>query len=553
MRAFVAALSRWLPVLAVALVLFWLTPAVAAKREAARVAAATEHPLATRTALDVLAQGGNAVDAMIAAVFVAGVVNPVSSGIGGGGFALVYQPGALAPSVLDFRETAPRGLDPVRFEQAESPDQRGQLVGVPGEVAGLYELSRRFGKLPFARLVAPAERLARGGFPVGAHLARSLGERSAAAIQRDPTLRALYYPGGRALGAGQVLRNPKLANTLRRVAAEGPAAIYEGVIAAEIAATAQSLGGALAIDDLRAYQVKERVPLRGEWAGHTIFTMPPPSAGGILLLQTLGMMRVEELRKLGLGSGAYQHILAEVFRSTIADRLAQVGDPDRAPVDVARLLDPGYLTQKKRRLAYDRTHTVPLFASREGGTHHLIVVDGAGMTVSLTTTVNRTFGAKLVAPESGIVLNDELADFTPVSETQPLGITDPPNAPRPLVRPVSSMTPTIAVRDGRVVLAIGGSGGPAIPTNVTQLFLAHFAFGKQPEELVKMPRFYVTPRTPTLIVEPGASKALLDDLAFRGEDVMVRALTTGVQVVAREGDTLRAAADPRKFGGAEVR
>jgi gamma-glutamyltranspeptidase/glutathione hydrolase len=546
----------WLPSLGVASFLALAHPTGAAEKVRSRGAtraATTEHPLATRAALDVMAKGGNAADAIAAAALVAGVVNPSSSGIGGGGFALVYRPGDASASVLDFRESAPRGLDPEAFEHADGADQRGQLVGVPGEVSGLFELVRRFGKLRWTEVVAPAEAHARRGFAVGAHLARTLAE-SQKALGVDPNLAALYFPGARARVLGAMIQNPKLANTLRRIGAEGPPALLDGTIGAELAATAESAGGRLTVEDLRGYRVRDRQPLQSEWAGHTVFTMPPPSAGGILLLQTAAMLPADELKRLGWNSGAYHHMIAEAFRAGWADRLENAGDPDVVNVNVAKLLDAKRLAERKKLLAIDRTHSIPLFVSREHGTHHLNVIDESGMTIALTTTVNRVFGAKLVAPESGVVLNDQLADFTLRSEYAPFGITNGPNLPRPLARPVSSMTPTIAVRDNQAVLAIGGSGGTTIPTNVTQLFLARLAFGKSPEVLAKTPRFYVFARGATLVLDPGAPQALEEDLTRRGEKLGTMTFSAhAVQMIARDPDGLKAAADPRKFGAGEVR
>lgn len=544
---------RWIPFAGVACVLVLLAPRGAAQTPPVS-GAATEHPLATRAALDTLAKGGNAVDAVIAAALVSGVVNPSSSGIGGGGFVLVYKPGDTQPVLLDFRETAPRLLDPVSFESADAPGARGELVGVPGEVAGLFEASRRFGKLPWKELVAPAERRASSGFHTGTHLARTLAGQTGEELRKDAELRAVYFPAGRALTAGTLVRNPKLAKTLRRVAAEGPSALYDGPIAADIVAAAQSARGRLSLADLRDYRVKERAPLRAEWAGHTVFTTPPPSAGGLLLLQTLGMLSAEELRRLGYGSGPYLHLISEAFRATLADRITRVGDPDIIDVDVPKLLDPAYLKRRRSELSIDRTHTLPLYITREQGTHHMSVMDATGMTVALTTTVNRTFGAKVVAKDSGVVLNDQLADFTLPSDVAAFGVRNGPNSPRPLARPVSSMTPTIAVKDGKAVLSIGGSGGTTIPTNVAQLFIARLLFGKPPEELVKSPRFYVFQRGPTLLLEPSAPQALLDDLAYRGERLgTMRFSSHAVQMVTRDATGVRAAADPRKFGSAETR
>lgn len=511
---------------------------------------ASEHPVATRAALEILKQGGNAADAAIAAALAAGVVAPTSSGLGGGGFAMVLRPNVSEPSILDFRETAPRGVSAEALERRPLPyEERGHLVGVPGEAAGLFELSRRFGKRSWATLATPAVRAARQGFAVGPHLARSLAGN--AELARDKSLSQLFFPQGRAALEGRVVKNLPLARTLARVAAEGPRAIYGGAIAREFVETARSAGSAIEQRDLDEYSVKERKPLHVSFAGHEVFTMPPPSAGGLLLAQTLGMLSADELSRLGYQSGAYQHLLAEAFRSAFADRFRYASDPDLTPVDTARLLAPERLAAKRRELALDRTHSLPLLAAQEHGTHHIVVADSAGMVVSLTTTVNRLFGAKLVAKQSGIVLNDELDDFTLASDAKALGIAVSPNAPRAGARPVSSMTPTIALKEGRPVLAIGGSGGMAISTNVTQLLLARLIFGKSPEELTHQQRFYIPLKGYTIMPEASAPPALLEDLAYRGERVKTAPnFATAVQVLARDGELWQAAADPRKHGGA---
>jgi gamma-glutamyltranspeptidase/glutathione hydrolase len=350
------------------------------------------------------------------------------------------------------------------------------------------------------------------------------------------------------------VKNPKLARTLRRLAAEGPSAIYDGSIAAEIAAAVHSAGGALDLEDLRAYSPRERKPLHASWAGYDIYSMPPPSAGGFLLAETLGLLSRDELSHLGFQSSAYQHLLAEAFRSALADRFSFLGDPDRVAVDVQRLLDPARLARKRKELALDRTHSVPLLVGEEHGTHHLVVVDSKGMVVSLTTTVNRVFGAKLVGAESGVVLNDELDDFTPARDAVALGIEDSPNAPRPNARPVSSMTPTIVLERGRPVLAIGGSGGMAISTNVTQLLVAALTFGKKPDELVRMQRFYVPTSRDTILLEQGGAATLADELRARGERVgMAPSIGfSAVQLISRDASGWLAAADPRKDGSAAV-
>jgi len=517
-------------------------------------AASTEHPLATKAAMDTLKRGGNAADAAVAAALVAGVVGPKSSGIGGGGFAMVLRASAAEPEILDFRETAPAAVDSDALANRPLPwEARGKLVGVPGEPQGLFDVVRRYGKRPWAELVGMAERAASRGYPLSAFIAESLAEKSAADLKKEPSIAALFFPGGRPAIAGRLIRNPKLAATLKRLGAEGPGVIYDGPIAQEIVSTAASAGGTLSLDDLKRYKVLDRRPIRARFGEYTVFTMPPPSAGGILLAQTLGMFTPSELEHYGWGTGAFTHILAEAFRASFADRFRYVGDPDLVPVDTAKLLDPARLARTKKKLSMDRTHRVQRFASEEHGTHHMVVVDSAGMVVSLTTTVNRSFGAKLVTPNSGIFLNDELDDFDKPSEYARLGIVNGANLPRPGARPTSSMTPTVVLRDGRPVLALGGSGGMTISTNVTQLLLGHLVFEKSPEELLKQPRFFVTTRHPTLYLEKAASPDLSADLVRRGEIVESTSFATGVQIVSGAPGSLEAAADPRKHGGALLR
>jgi len=290
------------------------------------------------------------------------------------------------------------------------------------------------------------------------------------------------------------------------------------------------------------------------WEGYDIYTMPLPSAGGVLLGETLGTFSKAELARLTLNSGAYQHLLAEGMRGALSDRVRFMGDPELEKVDVAGLLDPKRIAARKSRLSSDRTHALPRFDENEHGTHHLLVVDSEGNVASVTTTVNSVFGAKISAPNSGIVLNDELDDFTKQKDVTPFGLAESPNRPRPGARPVSSMTPTLVVKDGKVVFAIGGSGGQLIATNVTQLLLARLAFGLSPSELVAMPRFAVPMAGPSLLLESGAPRSLVDDLTWRGEIVQeMKENPSAVQVVAIDETGVSAASDPRKHGSSLVK
>jgi gamma-glutamyltranspeptidase / glutathione hydrolase len=516
-------------------------------------AAATENELATREALAQMRAGGNAADAAVAAALVAGVASPTSSGIGGGGFVLAWLADEQQPYLLDFRETAPQKTDPAWFEKRPLPAaERGKLVGVPGEVAGLFEFHRRHGKRKWNDLVAPASRWAKNGFPVNRHLGQML-ESSAASLRVDPGISSVYFPNGKPAAIGQLMKNPKLGATLDRIAAEGPAAFYEGPVARDLVSAARAAGSPLTVEELKAYRPVERKPLHTAWEGNDVYTMPPPSAGGLMLAQTLALFSSSELKALGKDSGAYQHMVAEALRGAIADRMRFVADPDRLVVDVQRLLDGKRLAERKRTMALNRTHATPRFGLEGGGTHHLVTADRAGNVVSLTTTVNRLFGAKITGSESGVVLNDELDDFTDNKAVLPFGLKESPNRARPLARPVSSMTPTIVVRAGRPVLAIGGSGGPTIATNVTQLTLARLLFGTKPSDLVKGQRFYVPTSGSTILLEAAAPTALKADLETRGEVVGKMPFTgSAIQMIAFENGRKLPASDPRKHGSARA-
>ena len=525
----------------------------ASSQAAGQSAAATENELATREALAQMRAGGNAADAAVAAALVAGVASPTSSGIGGGGFVLAWLADQRQPYLLDFRETAPQKVDPIWFEKRPLPaTERGKLVGVPGEVAGLFEFHRRHGRRKWSDLVLPAARWAKNGFPVNAHLGKML-DASAAALRVDPGILGVYFPNGKPAAIGQLVKNPRLGATLERIAAEGPAAFYDGPVARDMVAAARALGSPLTVDELKAYRPVERKPLHSVWEGHDVYTMPPPSAGGLMLAQTLALFSSSELKPLGRDSGAYQHLVAEALRGAIADRMRFVADPDRQAVDVPRLLDAKRLAERKRSIALDRTHATPRFGLEGGGTHHLVTADRTGNVVSLTTTVNRLLGAKITGTESGVLLNDQLDDFTESKAVAPFGLKESPNRARPLARPVSSMTPTIVIRAGRPVLAIGGSGGPTIATNVTQLTLARLVFGTKPSDLVSGTRFYVPTSGPTILLEAAAAPALKADLEARGEVVGKMSFTgSAVQLIAFEAGRKLPASDPRKYGSARA-
>ncbi|HMI85661.1 MAG TPA: gamma-glutamyltransferase [Polyangiaceae bacterium] len=552
-------------------------------------AVATENAAATRVGIEALRSGANAVDAAISVALTLGVVQPASSGIGGGGFALVWDAAQRKVTALDFREVAPGSIDPAALEYRPKEviqSGRGRMIGVPGEVAGLAELHRRFGRRSFAEDAAPAIAVAEQGYATSDHLAR-LAVAYHAQINFSSPLKALFKPDGYAVGVGRRIVNRDLAATLRRVGAEGPKAFYEGEIAAEIVKAAQATGSALSLRDLRAYRPIEREPLKVAWEGHTVYTMPPPSAGGLLLAETLGMFGKADLEPLGFGSGAYNHLLAETFRGAIVDRMRAIGDPGFVKTDVAALVSKGRLLDRRAEIAHDRTRAMPKTVIREHGTAHFVVVDARGNVVSLTATINDAFGSFVSTETTGVILNDELDDFTtkaaaamftssassarlaagimdgaganaskvPASSTDSAG----PNEPRPFARPTSSMTPTLAFRDGLPVLAVGGSGGLRIATGVTQALLARMVFALPVADCVAIPRVH-TPTdeaSPVIEIDENVSEAVVQDLRSRGETVRLGPNYSAVQMVAIDrgpGGALRmsAASDPRKGGTALV-
>jgi gamma-glutamyltranspeptidase/glutathione hydrolase len=538
-----------------ALGLVFTAPALSAPDRPKQFAVASESPGATKQAIRLLENGGNAIDAAVLAALVSGFTNPTSSGMGGGGFALVWSARDRRVTLLDFREVAPAAIDAGVLDKRPVPEERrGQLVGVPGEVAGLFELHQQLGKLKWQDVVLRAAHLAEQGFATEPHTASQLEEQKASPLSRSTTFRAVYLASGAPAKLGQMLRAPKLATTLRRIAAAGRRGFYEGPVAQDIVNTVKATGGGLELSDLAAYKPVPREPLRVSWDGKEVLTMPPPSAGGLLVAQTLLLFSRAELASLGNSPAKRIHLLAEAMRGAFADRARYIGDPAFTQHDVGKLLSPARLARRKQRLAEDRTHTQPRFGLEEAGTHHLVSVDADGNWVSLTTTTNGPFGAKLMTEQSGLLLNDQLADFSTSESVQIFGMRESPNRPRPGARPVSSMTPTLVLEQGRPVLALGGSGGLSIAPIVAQVLLNRLAFEVAPEQAVAAPRFTIpSPRTgQTLWLESALAGPYERDLRARGELLLTKDSRNAVQLAAQVDGKLAAVADPRKGGSAEA-
>ncbi len=530
-----------------------------------------------------LESGGNAVDAAVAAAFALGVVNPASSGIGGGGFAVVYIAADRQLYVIDFREVAPAALRPELFERDGKLDvslsRRGGLaVGVPGEVAGLEALSRRFGRRSFRRSVAPAVRLASQGFRVEPFLARAAAL-SAPLAGRGTAFESLLHRDGRVIQSGQTVTRPELARTLTLIARRGAEGFYSGPVAHAIVDAVKDAGGVITAEDLSDYRAVERNPLEGNWGRYRVVTMPLPSSGGIVLLESLGLLQyagagrradtgslpLAHLGGSGPGSSATLHMIAEVLKHSFADRARFLGDEEASADLVRRLLDSARLRRIAARIS--RTRVLPhgrygdkklgkprAPGGRDGGTSHLCVVDREGNAVALTTTVNGYFGAKLVVPGTGIVLNNQIDDFTLRAGTPNMfGLVQSElNLVGPGKRPLSSMSPTLVLEGDRVVACLGGSGGPHIISNTLQVLLNAFVFGMDAREAVSAPRIHHQWTPNQLIADDEFPRDVISALERKGHTVLQRSwrdAPTAVQLIlVRDDGTREAASDPRKGG-----
>ena len=531
---------------------------------------ATDHPLASRAGLEVLRAGGNAVDAACAAAFALGVVNPAGSGVGGGGFMMVRQgcaPGAGCagqPLVLDFREVAPAAASRDMYLNKGLPADASRLgglaVGVPGEVRGCAEAVKRYGKLPLARVLAPSLKLARDGFPVGPHLAKSIKDKQKK-MARFPALGRIFMPGGKALKVGQPMTRPGLARTLAAVAKEGPGVFYEGWIAREIVKAVKARGGVITAADLKAYKVKDRQPLMVSYRGHDVWTMPPPSSGGVAMIQVLNILGRYPLRRMGHNASLYLHHLTEALKHAFADRARHLGDPDFVKVPVARLTAMKYADELAGRILgftqesgrYGSPVTPDRSAGQDRpGTSHLSVIDGAGNAVAMTTTINTGFGSMVVAGKTGIILNNEMDDFAArPGEPNAFGlIQGEGNAVAPGKRPLSSMSPTLVMKGGKIVMAAGASGGPTIITGTLQALLNRIDFGLDAAACVSRARVHHQWMPDRLVVESDMPRDVVFNLAGRGHLVQPTSHPfTAVQVVVKgEDGLLYGASDPRKMG-----
>jgi gamma-glutamyltranspeptidase/glutathione hydrolase len=462
--------------------------------------------IASRVGVDVLKRGGNAVDAAVAVGLALAVVWPSAGNIGGGGFMVIRMADGRT-TAIDYREMAPAAahrnvyLDEKGEYIKESSQYGHRAAGVPGTVAGMALALEKYGRLKWATVIEPARRLAAEGFPVWYQLERSL-KGSSTQLSRYPETKRIFLRDGKPYETGEIFRQPELAAVLTRLKSFGPREFYSGRTARLIEAAMKRAAGNgtpwMTVEDLKNYRAVERTPLRGNYRGYEVITMPPPSSGGIAMLAMLNILERYDLKGMGAGSSAALHLQVEAMRRAFADRAEFLGDPDFVKVPVAGLTSRGYADRQAATI--DPLRATPSSAIGHGDpvpyeseeTTHFTVVDGDGNVVSNTYTLNDGYGNKITVEGAGFLLNNEMDDFAPKpGSTNFYGlIQGEANAVAARKRPLSSMTPTIVLRDGQLQFAVGSPGGPTIINTVTQIILNIIDFGMNIQQAIDWPRLH---------------------------------------------------------------
>ncbi|RPI29392.1 MAG: gamma-glutamyltransferase [Acidobacteria bacterium] len=477
-----------------------LTAASSPPVRARRGMVVCQNQMASRAGVQVLKEGGNAIDAAVATAFALAVTHPTAGNIGGGGF-IVYRPAGGEPQAYDFREMAPAKASPEMFLRAGVYDEELHhyshlSVGVPGTVAGLHLAWSEKGRLPWKRLVEPAIKLARDGFEVSQGLSDSL-KGVLPRMRKYPASVAQFSKQGVPYEPGEILKQTDLAKTLGRIAELGPAGFYKGVTAELIEKEMAANGGLINRADLENYKAHKRVPLRGAYRGVEVISMPPPSSGGTVLLEMLNIVEGFDLEKLKFGSAGVLHLIVEAMRRAYADRARYLGDPDaNLDMPIQKLISKEYAASLRETISKDRaSKSSPAsfdWPRESDSTTHLSVVDGERNGVALTFTLEAGYGSRIVVPGTGFLLNNEMGDFNagPGLTTEKGLIGTQPNLAGPGKRMLSSMTPTILARDGKIFMVTGSPGGRTIINTVLQTILNVVDFGMDVQEAVDAPRIH---------------------------------------------------------------
>jgi len=524
---------------------------------------ATEQELASNIGLNVLKAGGNAVDAAVAIGFALAVALPNAGNVGGGGFMMVYDAKTTKAVAVDFREMAPAAASRNMYVDATTGkviDGKSlythYAIGVPGTVAGLAHALQKWGSMPLARVMQPSIELADKGYPVSETLAKVLRQETRNMGKWEAT-KAIFWKNGAPMKPGDLLVQKDLAHSLRLIARDGAKAFYEGEIAHKIAADMAKSGNAMTLQDLRNYKVVEREPVRGTYRGYEVVTMPPPSSGGAHLVQILNIMERWPIRDWGHNSARTVHHMAEAMKLAYADRSEYLGDPDFVKIPLAGLTSKKYADELAAQISPDRARSAKEIKPgkpqpyESNQTTHFSVVDKAGNMVAVTYTLNTNFGSGIVAPGTGIMLNNEMDDFSAkpgVPNAYGL-IGGDANAVAAGKRPLSSMTPTFVLKDGKPWLATGSPGGARIITTVLQQIVNGIDFGMNPAEAASQLRFHHQWTPDELRVEKGFPVDTLNLLRQKGQNVVVKASMGRTQTIQVHGDELWGYSDPRNPDG----
>lgn len=527
------------------------------------------HPLASEIGADILKRNGNAVDAAIAMQFALNVTEPMMSGIGGGGFMMVYDEETEETTIVNSRERAPAGATPDMFldENGEPIPfkervMQGTSVGVPGTLKGLETAHQKWGTRPMQQLIGPAIKLADKGFPIDSVLADAIGNNKEK-LQRSAA-GDVFLPNGSALEEGDILIQKDLAKTLKLIRSKGTDAFYNGEIADSIAETVQHFGGSMEEEDLATYDITIDKPIWGEYQGYEIASMPPPSSGGVFLLQMLGILDGFDLSQYNAKSWEKYHLLAETMHLAYADRAAYAGDPEFVDVPLKGLLHPDYIKERQALIDLNAVNSNPVAGDpwkyedstpnytqmkqpddrQYGETTHFTVADKYGNVVSYTTTIEQLFGSGIMVPDYGIMLNNELTDFDAV----PGGA----NEVQPNKRPLSSMTPTIVFNDEEPVLTVGSPGGPTIITSVLQTIINSIEYDMELQDAIEEPRIY-TNNLNSYRYEEGIPISILDQLNEMGHNFGTSPTTIGNVnsiLIDEENELMKGVTDSSRNGAA---
>ena len=523
---------------------------------------ATEQELASRIGLDILKAGGNAVDAAVGIGFALAVALPNAGNLGGGGFMMVHDAKTGKSVALDFREVAP-----LKATRNMYLDDKGNVingkslythyaVGVPGTVAGMEHALKKWGTMPLDKVIAPSIALAEKGFPVSETLAKILRQEQKN-MGKWPATTEIFWKDGAPLKRGDLLVQKDLAQSMRLIAQQGAKAFYEGAIAQKIAAEMAPHAGAVTLQDLREYKVAEREPVRGTYRGHEVVTMPPPSSGGTHLVQILNMLEQWPLAQWGQNSAQTLHHMAESSKLAYADRSEDLGDPDFVKIPLKGLTSKRYAESLAKTIDPNRAR--PAKEIKPGQpqpyesdqTTHYSVVDKAGNAVAVTYTLNTNFGSGIVAKGTGILLNNEMDDFAAkpgVANAYGL-VGGDANAVAAKKRPLSSMTPTLVLKDGKPTLVTGSPGGARIITTVLQTVVNTIDFGNNPAEAAAAPRVHHQWTPDELRVEKGLSPDTLALLKQRGHNIAVKPSMGRTQTIQIRNGMLYGYSDPRNPDG----